>query len=492
MIFSVISDPYSTMTPPGMTKCTPLLWGMCLLFAVNSAASSVPENSNTSVTVPTEVTTNQQATTSVSVLQPATLLPAKPSDAAARAEEAVSPTAAHEEGDRNKTSRSGDRRFAVTTVTSSSKPLAPTEKVTTKDVVPVELTAATKRNGTAVLASTGEPQPLSPTVTARTRSSTVSIAPTGKERLVSSSRTTGHAQTFTEVTSAGSGQQSSTAMTAATSEAQPQDRTTMANAANQTTAHLLHSSASSRTNTTSPPTTSAASHVSTQQPTSITEIRSEAATTPATDESTQSAATFSGSTASVTTSAVVQSTTSELPSTSHSAPATTSSNPTSTGPASTSTDSSNTTTANSTSPAGVLIPRDLASTTTRAPSTTEAPCRPSNGSTSSQILPCSTKGVVKQCLVVIAVLALVATVFIVTTIVLCIKLSARKYKVRKPPPATEMMCISSLLPDKSPAYTRQRNPVSNGVLVFPVGDSDEEGGDNLTLSSFLPENDRYV
>ncbi|XP_035985672.1 P-selectin glycoprotein ligand 1 [Fundulus heteroclitus] len=481
------------MTPRGMTKRTPLLWGMCLLLAANPAVSSAPENSNTSVTVPTEVATNQQAATSASVLQPTALHPAKPSDAAARAEEAATPTAAHEDGVRNKTS---DRRLAVTTATSGSKPLAPTEKVTTKDVVPVELTAAAaERNGTAVLASTGEPQPLSPTLPARTRSPTVSIAPTAKERLVSSSKTTGHAQTFTEVTSAGSGQRSSTAMTAATSETQPRDRTTTANAANQTTGLLLHSSASSRTDTTSPPTTSAGSHASTQQPTSVTGIRSEEPTTHATNESTQSAATSSGSTASVTTSAVVQSTTSELTSTSRSAPASTGSNPTSTGPASTSTytDSSNTTTANSTSPAGVLIPRGPASTTTRVPSTTVAPCGPSNGSASSQILPCSTKGVVKQCLVVIAVLALVATVFVISTIVLCIKLSARKYKGRKPPPATEMMCISSLLPDKSPAYTRQRNPVSNGVLVFPLGgDSDEEGGDNLTLSSFLPENDRYV
>uniref|UniRef100_A0A3Q2PFZ6 P-selectin glycoprotein ligand 1 n=1 Tax=Fundulus heteroclitus TaxID=8078 RepID=A0A3Q2PFZ6_FUNHE len=202
-----------------MTKRTPLLWGMCLLLAANPAASSAPENSNTSVTVPTEVATNQQAATSASVLQPTALHPAKPSDAAAHAEEAATPTAAHEDGVRNKTSGSGDRRLAVTTATSGSKPLAPTEKVTTKDVVPVELTAAAaERNGTAVL----------------------------------------------------------------------------------------------------------------------------------------------------------------------------------------------------------------------------------------------------QCLVVIAVLALVATVFAVSTIVLCIKLSARKYKGRKPPPATEMMCISSLLPDKSPPYTRQRNPVSNG------------------------------
>uniref|UniRef100_A0A3B5PY90 Selectin P ligand n=1 Tax=Xiphophorus maculatus TaxID=8083 RepID=A0A3B5PY90_XIPMA len=140
-----------------------------------------------------------------------------------------------------------------------------------------------------------------------------------------------------------------------------------------------------------------------------------------------------------------------------------------------------------------FIPHIIGSTTRSTPSTTKAPCEPSKDSSSSEVLPCSTKGVVKQCLIVVAVLALVATIFVISTIVLCIKLSARKYKVRKPQQDTEMMCISSLLPDRSHTYTRQRNPVSNGVLVYPVGgDSDEEGGDNLTLSSFLPENDRYV
>uniref|UniRef100_A0A3B5L7B4 P-selectin glycoprotein ligand 1 n=1 Tax=Xiphophorus couchianus TaxID=32473 RepID=A0A3B5L7B4_9TELE len=149
--------------------------------------------------------------------------------------------------------------------------------------------------------------------------------------------------------------------------------------------------------------------------------------------------------------------------------------------------------ASPTAPAGAFIPHIIGSTTRSTPSTTKAPCEPSKDSSSSEVLPCSTKGVVKQCLIVVAVLALVAIIFVISTIVLCIKLSARKYKVRKPQQDTEMMCISSLLPDRSHTYTRQRNPVSNGVLVYPVGgDSDEEGGDNLTLSSFLPENDRYV
>lgn len=78
---------------------------------------------------------------------------------------------------------------------------------------------------------------------------------------------------------------------------------------------------------------------------------------------------------------------------------------------------------------------------------------------------------------------------------LCARLSSRSYKykvkVKKAPQETEMMCISSLLPEINYSYSRQRNPVTNGVLVIPSGrDSDEDTGDNLTLSSFLPENER--
>lgn len=98
-----------------------------------------------------------------------------------------------------------------------------------------------------------------------------------------------------------------------------------------------------------------------------------------------------------------------------------------------------------------------------------------------------------QCLIVITSLAVLATIFMVSTIVLCAKLSERKYKVKKPEQDTEMMCISSLLPEKNYSYTRQRNHVPNGVLVIHSGlDSEDDAGDNLTLSSFLPENDRFV
>lgn len=163
-------------------------------------------------------------------------------------------------------------------------------------------------------------------------------------------------------------------------------------------------------------------------------------------------------------------------------------------PISFSTGSANTITAAvSTSPAGIFIHRVTKRlpflTTESTPATTKA----SKSPPSTEAQTCSTRGVVKHCLIALTSLAGLATIFMVSTIILCTRLSARKYKVKKPQQATEMMCISALLPDRSYTYTRQHNPVANGVLVIhSSGDSNEDGGDNLTLSSFLPENDHYV
>ncbi|XP_033978986.1 P-selectin glycoprotein ligand 1 [Trematomus bernacchii] len=132
-------------------------------------------------------------------------------------------------------------------------------------------------------------------------------------------------------------------------------------------------------------------------------------------------------------------------------------------------------------------------TTKQTPVTTTAPCEVSKSPSSIEAQPCSTRGLVKHCLIAISSLAALATFFMVTTIILCTRLSSRKYKVKKTPQSTEMICISSLLPERDYTYSRQRNAVTNGVLVMHgADDSDEDGGDNLTLSSFLPDNDRYV
>ncbi|XP_061782653.1 uncharacterized protein [Nerophis lumbriciformis] len=136
------------------------------------------------------------------------------------------------------------------------------------------------------------------------------------------------------------------------------------------------------------------------------------------------------------------------------------------------------------------------SSPTNFPVTTSTPlCVPSKDRPSKEEQSCSTRGVVKPCLIAIAFLAGLATFFMVSTIVLCTKLSTKKYQVRRAKKAdTEMTFMSTLLPERYYAGVRQRSPpVTNGVRVIPsLGDSDEDASDNLTLSSFLPESDRFV
>ncbi|XP_040106882.1 P-selectin glycoprotein ligand 1 isoform X3 [Oryx dammah] len=98
-------------------------------------------------------------------------------------------------------------------------------------------------------------------------------------------------------------------------------------------------------------------------------------------------------------------------------------------------------------------------------------------------------GPVKQCLLAILILALVATVFLVCTVVLAIRLSRKShlYPVRDHSPS-EMVCISSLLPEggEGPA------PTPNGDLPKAkdqgrkAGLGQDREADDLTLRSFLP------
>ncbi|XP_034047974.1 P-selectin glycoprotein ligand 1 [Thalassophryne amazonica] len=152
------------------------------------------------------------------------------------------------------------------------------------------------------------------------------------------------------------------------------------------------------------------------------------------------------------------------------------------------------TTASTSLTPGVLIPVNprKPTTTKLAPATKTVPHDLSKSpSEAAENRSCSTHSTAKQCLIAIASLAVLATIFMVSTIVLCTKLSSRKYRSKKQEQGTEMMCISSLLTERHYSYSKQCNPVRNGILVIPSGgDSDEDGGDNLTLSSFLPENDR--
>ncbi|XP_005612392.3 P-selectin glycoprotein ligand 1 isoform X1 [Equus caballus] len=96
---------------------------------------------------------------------------------------------------------------------------------------------------------------------------------------------------------------------------------------------------------------------------------------------------------------------------------------------------------------------------------------------------------VKQCLLAILILALLATIFLVCTVVLAVRLSRKNhtYPVRSYSP-TEMVCISSLLPEGGEGPTT----TANGGLPTPkgrgrkAGPGEDHDGDDLTLHSFLP------
>ncbi|MGH0152314.1 UNVERIFIED_CONTAM: hypothetical protein FKN15_056054 [Acipenser sinensis] len=161
-------------------------------------------------------------------------------------------------------------------------------------------------------------------------------------------------------------------------------------------------------------------------------------------------------------------------------------------PPASSADFSTTSQSNSTNSSGVvlILKKD---TTTRTSLTTVAGEGSSTGTTTQanqgREFPCSTAfprkgGLVSHCLIAIAVLAAVATIFIICTIVLCTKLSSTKQKYKMSEcKGTEMTCISALLSDAE-AFPRNKakGSKSNGRLITNVEDSE---GDDLTLHSFL-------
>ncbi|XP_042817530.1 P-selectin glycoprotein ligand 1 isoform X2 [Panthera tigris] len=96
---------------------------------------------------------------------------------------------------------------------------------------------------------------------------------------------------------------------------------------------------------------------------------------------------------------------------------------------------------------------------------------------------------VKQCLLAILVLALVATTFLVCTVVLAVRLSRKNhmYPVRNYSP-TEMVCISSLLPEggEAPSATANGDLPNAKSQGLKAGPREGRDGDDLTLQSFLP------
>lgn len=97
-------------------------------------------------------------------------------------------------------------------------------------------------------------------------------------------------------------------------------------------------------------------------------------------------------------------------------------------------------------------------------------------------------GLVSRCLIAIASMAALTTIFIISTICLATKLSAYRYRHKAHLlQETEMVCISALMNDTDhPVPKPRRHPKSNGALIPNAEDGDPDG-DDLTLNSFLPD-----
>ncbi|XP_038229392.1 P-selectin glycoprotein ligand 1 [Dermochelys coriacea] len=116
---------------------------------------------------------------------------------------------------------------------------------------------------------------------------------------------------------------------------------------------------------------------------------------------------------------------------------------------------------------------------------------PAGGSVTANVplqkLSVHTNILVGKCLLAIFILALVAAIFIVCTTVLATLLWRQKRvcQVRQHN-TTEMVCISALLPDSEPVANGEK-PSKVKRMKMPTDNSSETEGDNLTLSSFLPD-----
>ncbi|XP_077592942.1 P-selectin glycoprotein ligand 1 [Stigmatopora nigra] len=100
------------------------------------------------------------------------------------------------------------------------------------------------------------------------------------------------------------------------------------------------------------------------------------------------------------------------------------------------------------------------------------------------------------CLAAIACLAGLAATFLMSTVVLCIQRSGRKYRVQSSPEQTEMTFMSALMPERKSGVGGGRRSQPFYAASFPaihgVLDSDDDIADNLTLSSFLQDSERFV
>ncbi|XP_073697449.1 P-selectin glycoprotein ligand 1 [Garra rufa] len=125
--------------------------------------------------------------------------------------------------------------------------------------------------------------------------------------------------------------------------------------------------------------------------------------------------------------------------------------------------------------------------------TTEVTSTVTKKSTTGTTHSCSTAfspgdGLVSRCLIAIALMAALTTIFVISTICLAAKLSGYRYRHKAHLlQETEMVCISALMNDSDhPVPKPRRHPKSNGALIPNTEDGDPDG-DNLTLNSFLPD-----
>ncbi|XP_051964578.1 P-selectin glycoprotein ligand 1-like isoform X3 [Xyrauchen texanus] len=147
-----------------------------------------------------------------------------------------------------------------------------------------------------------------------------------------------------------------------------------------------------------------------------------------------------------------------------------------------------------TTAATTTIPSDN-STTSTAPRSTSSRVIQNQMSTTEKAPLCFTTspqrdGLVSHCLIAIASMAALTTIFIISTICLATKLSRYRFrhKAHLLLQETEMVCISALMNDTDHPVPKPRHPKCNGALIPNTEDGDPDG-DNLTLNSFLPDND---
>ncbi|XP_035524549.1 P-selectin glycoprotein ligand 1 [Morone saxatilis] len=499
----------TTMMLLSMNTYLALLWGMFVLLSTESMSASIPVTSRINTTPEPNMTTKQLSSISAHVVhketetQPATRQPThKPAEASATANTVspLTPTIETEEA----------------TVTESSNDI-------TADLVAMNTAAETTNSSrprlldisTAVSTAAGEPS-LSTTISETAKPTEGQLhqqSPTTPTDMNSSSAGTSAVSLSTETVSLPQPTSTKPEVTfevsSATSPASTQTPVFIKNLSRSsaiTTTTMTENPSSEAApvfDSTSMPftvseTTTSTELSSTSQPMSVMRTHISTSANPASEAAPVSDSTSIPLTVSETTTSTELSSMSQPVSVTRTHVATsdvTDTSSTSESPTFLFSNDSATSTATAASTSPRRDPHapttSLISTNKSTLATTTAPCEASKSPL--EVQPCSSRGVVKHCLITIAALAGLATVFMVSTIVLCTKLSARKYKVKKPSQSTEMICISALLPERNHTYTRQRNPVPNGVLVIHHGgDSDEDGGDNLTLSSFLPENDRYV